>query len=83
MQFQSDVLGIPIVRPKISETTALGVAYLAGLATGYWNGIEDIKTQWEIDKKFVPITDPAEINKKIYFWNKAVSFSKNWLNENE
>lgn len=83
MQFQSDVLGIPLVRPKISETTALGVAYLAGLATGYWNGIEDITTQWEIDKKFEPLMDPSEINKKIYFWNKAVNFSKNWLNENK
>lgn len=81
MQFQSDVLGIPIVRPKISETTALGVAYLAGLATGYWNGIEDIKNQWAVDKKFEPVTEPGEISRKIYFWNKAVDFSKNWLNE--
>lgn len=81
MQFQSDVLGIPIVRPKISETTALGVAYLAGLATGYWNGIEDIKNQWAVDKKFEPVTEQGEISRKIYFWNKAVDFSKNWLNE--
>ena len=51
MQFQSDLLGIPIIRPKISETTALGVAYLAGLAVGYWDGHEDIANQWEIDKK--------------------------------
>lgn len=81
MQFQSDVLEIAIVRPKISETTALGVAYLAGLATGYWNGIEDIANQWAVDKKFEPETEQEEINKKIYFWNKAVDFSKNWLNE--
>jgi len=81
MQFQSDVLGIPIVRPKISETTALGVAYLAGLAIGYWNGFEDIINQWKIDKKFEPNSEANEIQKKIFFWNKAVEHSKFWLNE--
>lgn len=81
MQFQSDVLGIPIVRPKISETTALGVAYLAGLAIGYWNGFEDIINQWKIDKKFEPNAESNEIQKKIFFWNKAIEHSKFWLNE--
>lgn len=81
MQFQSDVLGIQIVRPKISETTALGVAYLAGLAVGFWNGFNDIERQWKIDKKFIPSASSDDVKKKIIFWNKAIEHSKHWLNE--
>lgn len=79
MQFQSDLLGIPIIRPKISETTALGVAYLAGLAIGYWDGHEDIADQWEIDKKFEPKMSSEQTEELLNNWNKAVSRSKNWL----
>jgi glycerol kinase len=82
MQIQSDVLGIPIVRPKISETTALGVAYLAGLAVGYWNGYEEIASQWEMDKKFVPQLNTQKIESIKNYWCKAVGRSKNWLKEN-
>jgi glycerol kinase len=82
MQIQSDILGIPIVRPKISETTALGVAYLAGLAVGYWNGYEEIATQWKIDKKFEPKPNNIKIQQIKNFWSKAVSRTKNWLSEN-
>ncbi len=81
MQIQSDILGIPIIRPKISETTALGVAYLAGLAVGYWNGYDEIASQWQIDKKFEPKSDMNNINQIKNSWTKAVSRSKNWLNE--
>jgi glycerol kinase len=81
MQIQSDILGIPLVRPKVSETTALGVAYLAGLAVGYWNNIDEIKMQWQEDKKFEPQADPKNIQKMIGTWNKAVSRSKDWLKE--
>ncbi len=79
MQFQSDILGIPLARPKVSETTALGVAYLAGLAVGYWDGLDSISNQWAIDKKFEPQLDKKESEKLIENWNKAVERSKNWL----
>ncbi|MEN8191293.1 MAG: glycerol kinase GlpK [Bacteroidota bacterium] len=79
MQFQSDLLGIPIVRPKISETTALGVAYLAGLAVGYWDGYNDISDQWEIDKKFEPQMSSTQTEGLLNNWNKAVGRSNNWL----
>jgi len=79
MQFQSDLLGIPIVRPKISETTALGVAYLAGLAVGYWDGHDDIADQWEIDKKFEPHMSSTQREELLSNWSKAVGRSKNWL----
>jgi glycerol kinase len=79
MQFQSDILGIPIVRPKISETTALGVAYLAGLAVGYWDGHDDISNQWEVDKRFEPQMSSEKREELLNNWNKAVGRSKNWL----
>lgn len=82
MQFQSDVLGIPIVRPKISETTALGVAYLAGLAVGYWNGYDEIISQWQIDKKFEPQLNNDKIKNMKLYWSKAIDRSKSWLVEN-
>jgi glycerol kinase len=79
MQIQSDVLGIPIIRSKVSETTALGAAFLAGLAVGYWGGLEDISVFWEIDKKYTPRNNPEKINEMNYYWNRAVNASKNWL----
>ena len=81
MQIQSDILGIPLVRPKISETTALGVAYLAGLAVGYWNGHEEIASQWKIDKKFEPQPNNNKIQQIKNSWSNAVSRTKNWLAE--
>jgi glycerol kinase len=81
MQVQADVIGIPLVRPKVLETTALGVAYLAGLAVGFWNGFDDINKQWEIDKKFAPELNESKISNMIKGWNKAVSRSRNWVNE--
>ena len=81
MQIQSDIIGIPLVRPKVLETTALGVAYLAGLAVGYWNDFEEISTQWEMDKKFEPQNNPEKIDNMIHHWKKAVNRSRNWLKE--
>jgi len=81
MQFQSDLLEIPIARPKIAETTALGVAYLAGLAVGYWSGTDEISGQWKVDKRFEPVPDNKNIEKMKFFWHKAVNSSKNWLRE--
>ncbi len=79
MQFQSDLLQIPLIRPKISETTALGAAYLAGLAVGYWKGYDDIKGQWQIDKKFTPKMDNAKVKLLTNDWRRAVDRSKAWI----
>lgn len=79
MQFQSDILGIPLVRPKVAETTALGVAYLAGLAVGFWKSLEDISSQWAVEKKFEPQMESHNIEELITNWKKAVGRSKNWL----
>ncbi len=79
MQFQSDILGIPILRPEVTETTALGVAYLAGLAIGIWKNVEDIKNNWKIEKKFEPRIEQTQINELLKMWNKAIERSKDWL----
>ena len=78
MQFQTDILGIPLVRPEVTETTALGAAYLAGLATGFWNNKEEISRKWKADKKFLPGID-NETKEKLYSgWKKAVQRALNW-----
>ena len=72
MNFQSDLLNVPVESPTISETTALGASYLAGLAVGYWDGQEDIKTQWAIDQTFQP-TMTGETRDHLYNgWKKAI-----------
>jgi glycerol kinase len=81
MQFQADLLGVPVVRPKISETTALGAAYLAGLATGFWKNQKEIATQWQADHRFVPTIDPKLRKKLTTDWAKALERSKSWCNE--
>jgi glycerol kinase len=78
MQIQADVLGIPVVRPKVTETTALGAAYLAGLAVGYWNGIEQIRDQWQVDRRFEPRLSADERGRKIADWKRAVERSRQW-----
>ncbi len=62
MQFQSDMLGVDVVRPQITETTALGAAYLAGLAVGYWKDLTEIQSQWKLDQRFQPAMPQAEVN---------------------
>jgi len=78
MQIQADSINTVVVRPQVTETTALGAAYLAGLATGYWSSIEELKTQWQVDKKFIPVDDKVKMEKTIKNWNKAVERSKSW-----
>ena len=78
LQFQSDILGIPVVRPKTLETTALGAAYLAGLGVGYWDDLDDVRTQWKLDSTFTPAMDPDHAHKLRAGWTKAVERSKNW-----
>jgi glycerol kinase len=78
MQFQSDLLGVPVLRPKVSETTALGAAYLAGLAVGYWKNKEDIASQWQVDAQFDPAMNRKEVKALTVGWQKALSRSKGW-----
>jgi glycerol kinase len=78
LQFQSDILGVPVVRPKTLETTALGAAYLAGLAVGYWEDQEAIKDQWEVDRRFTPSMEEERVDELRNGWNKALERSKAW-----
>ncbi len=81
MQFQADILGVPVVRPKITETTALGAAYLAGLAVGFWKSTDDIAHQWQVDKRFEPQMDEVTRTKLMKRWKKAVERSRSWQEE--
>jgi glycerol kinase len=78
MQIQADVLGVPVVRPQVLETTALGAAYLAGLAVGYWNGDAEITDNWRIDRRFEPGHGGAGTAQARERWNEAVSRAKHW-----
>jgi len=72
MQHQADLLGITVVRPKITETTALGAAYLAGLAVGFWNNIDEIKNQWQVERTFEPVADSEKIEAAKAGWADAI-----------
>jgi glycerol kinase len=78
MQFQADVLGVPVLRPRVHETTALGAAYLAGLAVGYWKSAEEIDAQWQIDRVFEPQMSRDEALSLLRGWRKAVERAKDW-----
>ncbi|MBK7562665.1 MAG: glycerol kinase GlpK [Chitinophagaceae bacterium] len=78
MQFQSDILNTKVVRPKITETTALGAAYLAGLAVGYWKNVDDIQQQWQVDTSFSPGMDEGKRNDLVNGWQRAVKASIAW-----
>jgi glycerol kinase len=82
MQFQANLFGSAVIRPKILETTALGAAYLAGLAVGYWKDIEEIKKQWAVDVKFDPQLDSNKTTEQLKYWKKAVERSQNWIDPN-
>ncbi|MBG86839.1 MAG: glycerol kinase [Verrucomicrobiales bacterium] len=78
MQFQSDLLGVPVIRPKVQETTALGAAYLAGLAVGFWKDQAAISRQWQEDRRFNPAMKSAAKKKLLSGWSKALSRSRDW-----
>jgi glycerol kinase len=78
MQFQADLLGVPVIRPKVLETTALGAAYLAGLAVGYWSDEGDLAANWQVDRRFEPNMSRDQASKLTAEWNKAVERAKNW-----
>jgi glycerol kinase len=78
MQFQADILGVPVQRPKVAETTALGAAYLAGLATGFWGSQPEVAAQWAVDRTFEPRMS-ADRREALYAgWKRAVERSLHW-----
>lgn len=81
MQFQADLMGVAVVRPKVEETTALGAAYLAGLAVGYWKNKAEIARQWQQDASYTSKMKPAERNRLMAGWARALERSKNWATE--
>jgi glycerol kinase len=81
MQFQADILGVPVVRPRVLETTALGVAYLAGLYTDIWKSPEEIAAHWQIDRRFEPHMAPGEAAALLARWREAVGRSLRWSSD--
>jgi len=79
MQFQADILGVPVIRPRIVETTALGAAYLAGLSSGFWNDLSDIESVWQTDKVFQPQMPADEVAGRRERWNEALRRAKQWV----
>ena len=79
MQFQADILGVPVIRPQVAETTALGAAYAAGLAVGFWNNIEDLRSNWAKDKEWEPKMDSETREKHYRGWKKAVTKTFGWV----
>ena len=83
MQFQADVLGVPVIRPKVAETTALGAAYAAGLAVGFWSAVEDLRANWAKDKEWTPKLDEATREREYKMWKKAVTRTFDWVESEE
>ena len=83
MQFQADILGVPVIRPVVNETTALGAAYAAGLAVGYWATEDDIRTNWAEDKRWEPQMDEDTRAKRYGEWKKAVTKTFDWVESDE
>lgn len=78
MQFQADIMDLPLRRPMIRETTALGAAYLAGLAVGFWKDLDEIRSHWTLDKVYTPKMEQPERERLMRQWHKAVSRSLDW-----
>jgi len=79
MQFQADVMGVPVVRSRVTETTALGAAYLAGLAVGYWKSADEIDVQWQVERRFEPLMKRSEAQKLRAIWKQAVERTRGWV----
>ena len=79
MQFQSDILGVPVIRPKVAETTALGAAYAAGLAVGFWGNLEETRKNWQVDHTWEPKMAEAQRETLYKGWLKAVQRSMHWV----
>jgi glycerol kinase len=83
MQFQADILDVPVIRPKVAETTALGAAYAAGLAVGFWGEIEDLRANWGKDHEWTPSMDGARRDREYHMWKKAVTRTFDWVEAEE
>ena len=81
MQFQADILNVPVVRPTVTETTALGAAYAAGLAVGFWHDMDDLRSQWGVNRIFKPAMDPESRESLYHGWKKAVTRTFNWIED--
>lgn len=81
MQFQADILDVPVIRPVVAETTALGAAYAAGLAVGFWSGLDELRANWREERRWVPAMDPAERERLLRNWKKAVAKTLDWTDE--
>jgi glycerol kinase len=81
MQFQADILGVSVIRPKVAETTALGAAYAAGLATGVWTSLADLRRNWHIDRTWEPSMDPARREALYHEWKRAVTRTFGWIED--
>jgi glycerol kinase len=81
MQFQADILGVPVIRPKVAETTALGAAYAAGLATGVWTSLDDLRQNWHVDRTWQPTMDSARREGLYREWKRAVKRTFGWIEE--
>jgi glycerol kinase len=81
MQFQADVVGVPVVRPKVAETTALGAAYAAGLAVGYWRDKEDLRANWQEGRRWEPVMDEVRRTREYASWKKAVTRTFDWVED--
>ena len=78
MQFQADLVGVPVVRPEVTETTALGAAYLAGLGVGFWKSIDEIRGQWRVERRFEPAMPAAQSAALRGRWTEALERAKGW-----
>jgi glycerol kinase len=81
MQFQADILGVPVIRPKVAETTALGAAYAAGLATGVWRDLDELRRNWQVDRTWEPVMDQARRDALYHDWQRAVERTFGWVEE--
>jgi glycerol kinase len=78
MQFQPDLLGVPVIRPRITETTALGAAYLAGLSVGFWKSQQELEGNWQVDRRFEPGIGRDQAAARMHQWSRAVERSRGW-----
>jgi glycerol kinase len=79
LQLQADILGVPVERPVVAETTALGAAYLAGLAVGYWSGLDEVEANWALDRRFEPAMSDDRRRSLLHGWHRAVERSRAWI----
>jgi glycerol kinase len=81
MQFQADILGVPIIRPRVTETTVLGAAFAAGLAVGFWRDEAELRQLWQADKQWQPQLAHAQREELRHWWKKAVQRTRHWLSD--